>query len=430
MAPSESVKIPEPLTPSIQESFAYQTIQSRFPEIVTKAIDTFHRLWKAYDSSATEESKSLIHDLSEMRYQLMTDKPLEPLKVKSAPDYDTWTVALNEESQRVAPKDLSWFTGSWLFVECFGYRKIADIFMSHDKFTLFDPFDEQKRNTLIANMNSIRKLIPFLDEKSNIDVMSWLELSLWGNRCDLSLKSTTPNYDDILADLKALRSNIIVNEMENIKNHIINLKATAAKGSVTIDYVLDNAGFECFTDICLISYLTDYFDEKLDQIRIHVKCYPWFVSDVMLKDFHWILDQFTHAEETCSKLKTLGTKWKQLVQSKKWNLIASPYWTLPYDYHNMKNVDGKLYSLLQTSSLILFKGDLNYRKLLGDLNWPHDTPFSTVIRDFKPSFLATLRTNKADLICNLDPSLESTLPTDFMVTGEFAVVQVYDPKGQ
>ena len=421
-----NIQIPEPLSPSVTESFAYHTIQSRFPEIVTKAIDTFHRLWKTFDPSGDEDAKNILHELSKFRYELMTDKPLDPLEVKTAQDFEQWTIATDDEKKRVSPKDLSWFTGAWLFIECYGYRKIADIFMCSEKFSSYDVFNEQKCNSLISNMDSIRKLVPFLYDKS-VESLTWLELSLWGNRCDLSLKPTTPSYNDILGDLDSLRRNIIVNDTDAIIRRILDLKSTAAKGSIKIDIVMDNAGFECFTDICLMNHLTNLFGEQLDQIRIHVKCYPWFVSDVMVKDFHWILDHFTAKEERSSELKQLGSKWKDFLQNNKWKLIASPFWTTSYDYDSMKRVDPQLYQLLESSSLILFKGDLNYRKLLGDLNWPHDTPFATAIRSFRPNFLATLRTNKADLVCNLDPSMESSLPSDFMVTGEFAVVQVYDP---
>lgn len=419
-------KLPKPLSASVENSFAYHTIQSRFPEIVTRAIDTFHRLWKKFDPSGDEEAKSILHEISRMRYQLMTDKPLDALECQTAGDFEQWAFAMEEEKRRVSPQELSWFTGSWLFVECYGYRKIADIFMCSSKFAKFDAFHAQKCESLTSNMDSIIKLIPFVQDKS-IETLSWLELSLWGNRCDLSLKPTTPSYNDIFSDLIALRSKIVVNDFGAVVTRIMDLKASEGKNSVTIDFVLDNAGFECFTDICLMSHLTDLLGQQLDKIRIHVKCYPWFVSDVMVKDFHWILDRFTSEGERCPQLKELGAKWKSYVQSNKWTLIASPYWTLPYDYDCMKKIDPRLYSQLETSSLLLLKGDLNYRKLLGDLDWPHDTTFSTVLRNFKPTFLATLRTNKADLICNLDPSVESKLPTDFMVTGEFAVVQVYDP---
>lgn len=38
-----------------------------------------------------------------------------------------------------------------------------------------------------------------------------------------------------------------------------------------------------------------------------------------------------------------------------------------------------LYRELSESSLIIFKGDYNYRKMVSDLEWPLDTPFKVIL---------------------------------------------------
>lgn len=46
----------------------------------------------------------------------------------------------------------------------------------------------------------------------------------------------------------------------------------------------------------------------------------------------------------------------------------------------MKNQDNDLYKSLSEAAVIFFKGDLNYRKLMGEMNWPPTTSFEHALR--------------------------------------------------
>lgn len=65
-----------------------------------------------------------------------------------------------------------------------------------------------------------------------------------------------------------------------------------------------------------------------------------------------------------------------------WEVLVDPFWTYPHVYSEMQQVDPQLYSGLAEAKLVIFKGDLNYRKLVGDINW------ETTI-DFKISLQVT-----------------------------------------
>jgi hypothetical protein len=84
---------------------------------------------------------------------------------------------------------------------------------------------------------------------------------------------------------------------------------------------------------------------------------------------------------------------------------------------------------LVESDLVISKGDANYRRLAGDLNWPPTTPFADVVRYF-PSPLLALRVLKAELALGLTPeqvlNLESQDPK-WKVNGNWAVIQFYCP---
>ena len=114
---------------------------------------------------------------------------------------------------------------------------------------------------------------------------------------------------------------------------------------------------------------------------------------------------------------------------------AHPFWTSPYDFNEMKRIAPDLYATLeQTSSFVLIKGDLNYRKLIGDLNWPHDTPLAQAVRTFRPTAFCAVRTCKADLIANLNVNIETNAnyakllksypnTNKWMNTGDYGVIE-------
>lgn len=92
----------------------------------------------------------------------------------------------------------------------------------------------------------------------------------------------------------------------------------------------------------------------------------------------------------------------------------------------MKEHDPTLYAKLSEATLVIFKGDLNYRKLLGDINWECTTNFVQALQGFKPTNVACLRTLKCDISVGLSPGqaeeVEKT-DKDWLITGKYGVIQ-------
>lgn len=70
----------------------------------------------------------------------------------------------------------------------------------------------------------------------------------------------------------------------------------------------------------------------------------------------------------------------------------------------MEQVSVHLYEDLCKADIILFKGDLNYRKLVSDMRWDYTTPFQVALRGFLPTNLVSMRTIKFNPLCDLEPA--------------------------
>lgn len=92
----------------------------------------------------------------------------------------------------------------------------------------------------------------------------------------------------------------------------------------------------------------------------------------------------------------------------------------------MKEHDPALYGKLSEAKLAIFKGDLNYRKLVGDINWEYTTDFITALRGFQPTNILSLRTVKSDVCAGLPSGVADDLfKTDesWMFTGQYGLIQ-------
>lgn len=248
----------------------------------------------------------------------------------------------------------------------------------------------------------------------------WLQfqIALWGNRCDLSISASQENSqtESILDQLHHLEPNILVNDTKQVLNCLrSNVKDRA------IDIVLDNAGFELVTDLCLAEVLL--MCGWADFIRMHGKAMPWFVSDVTNSDFEWTLDSLVKSSRP--SMAYFGELWRQRLEKKSWMFTIEDFWTIPYDFAKMKTSASSLYESFKDSKIVFFKGDLNYRKLLGDLDWNPTTPFEVTLRGFHPAPLCALRTCKADLIAGLAVGQKETVEKqdkNWMLNGNWAVI--------
>ena len=105
---------------------------------------------------------------------------------------------------------------------------------------------------------------------------------------------------------------------------------------------------------------------------------------------------------------------KLLIDAPEFYTGCLPFWEMP---------EG-LKQSYSAASVVITKGDANYRRLLGDLHWPYDTSFNELM-DYWPTSIAALRTCKSGVLVGVAPevSAAAAAPDKWLVAGLYGCVQ-------
>ncbi|XP_061669084.1 damage-control phosphatase ARMT1 [Syngnathoides biaculeatus] len=438
--------VPPSLSAKVIGSFAYLTVRDRLPTILTKVIDTIHRnktkFLEEYGEEGIQAEKQAISLLSKLRNELQTDKPILAL-TDGLEDADSWNRYLQRQREPHGDQDsVSWFKSPWLYVECYMYRRIREALWLNPPISGYDVFNEGKTQSFFESQQAIMALCTsFEGFNKNMEDMSenhlqeyfnkLLQVSVWGNKCDLSISAGVDNSQKSspVDSLAALQTFILVDDSNAVWSTLTSARRqrqSGKKDSTRVDFVLDNAGFELVTDLVLADFLVS--SGLAREVRFHGKSFPWFVSDVTAEDFRWTVRQTMAANHRWMSQR--GVRWQHYMKEGTWSYHDHPFWTQPNEFRDMAADAPDLYATLQAADLVLFKGDLNYRRLTGDRDWDHTVGFDAALRGFGPAPLCSLRTLKANVQVGLQPGQGSKLSSqepDWMTCGKYAVIQFCGP---
>lgn len=384
------------------DSFAYKTIKDRMPAILGRVVDDLAQIMHhdvANNKEQIEKIQTIISKIGELRHNMTRNKQLPLLEDEYWKDL---LLGIPLESR-------TWFDAPWLIVECLMYKLLHDIAVSC-KMKGQDPLDlfqRQKQKSMESSTKSMHILAEFLEcKESEKDLLlKVLEFSLWGNQHDLSLKVDKSNSRTL--------SHILVNDSDKLVSKLETCKH--------ICIVLDNSGFELFGDFCLALVLSRHEC----RVTFHLKEYPWFVSDTTLADVKHLID-FCNSD---SKLASLGQQFKSKLESGEWTLKSDPFWTTGNAFWDLPSLAPALFAELKNYDLALFKGDLNYRKIVYDASWPVTTLFKDAIGPLDGQFnMALLRTVKSETCVGLSQDTKTRVQTedvDWMVNGLWGIIQYH-----
>jgi uncharacterized protein with ATP-grasp and redox domains len=409
---SAALKQPQsPMPPALMVSelgsFAQSTLRERLPAILQRAI------------AENSFSQSTMTNLNALATELL-DGVIRPIQPDGGMDGVAWANYIQPFLGN------SWFDTPFYFAEAYFYRRILEAtgYFQVEPEHRCDPYAQQKHRSLVTAIEATRTIAsqrsPSTPDVTNQDehrreLIRRLHLALWGNRVDLSLWSAEES-SRIRTQVEQEAAHLLVNDSDCIVDYLSQMPTPR------LDIVADNAGFELICDLVLVDFLLA--SQRVETIYLHLKPYPIFVSDAMVRDVHHTFTLL--ATDSHDAVRSLAARLQSFVATGRLCLQNDLFWVAPLPFWDMPQT---LQHELAQSSLVIVKGDANYRRLVGDCHWALTTPIETIVNYF-PAPLVTLRTLKSEVVVGLQsPQIEQLNrdDPDWRINGQWGVIHFVNP---
>ncbi|MGW2255150.1 damage-control phosphatase ARMT1 family protein [Kitasatospora sp. NPDC001660] len=321
----------------------------------------------------------------------------------SASDYQLW------RKWGSAYYGRRWAEAPFLWAESFFYRRLLEAtgFFKPGPWQGVDLFAPFKQAELAGEVVSAE--ISALDDVADLAAdergQALLLSSLWGNRADLALQIT--------AGRGIQASGLVADDSERLWE----LLRSAPGGTVAM--IADNASSEMVADLVLVDHLLAH--GLAGEMVLHVKPAPYYVSDATLGDVADCLRALLLGK---GEAHAVGERLREAAAVGRLRVRTNAFWCAPFDFTAMPE---SLRSDLAAATLTILKGDLNYRRLVGDRWWEPTLPFTEVTGYF-PGQVATLRTLKSDVVVGIGAEQLGELDRSgigWRTAGTHALIQVH-----
>ncbi|MGF1427308.1 damage-control phosphatase ARMT1 family protein [Kitasatospora sp. LaBMicrA B282] len=373
-------------------SFAWGVFHERHPKLIRQVLDAL-----PYEPKTQDAVEQLLAE--------STDGVLEPLN-ESAHDHQQW--ARWGEGLFGRP----WAEAPFLWAESYFYRRLLEAtgYFRPGPWQGIDPFTPFKNAELTgaAVEDELAALddLPLLPAGQRGEAL--LASALWGNRADLSFQITAS------AEGEAQHTALLADDSPLLWSAL-----DGASGS-RVCLLADNAGRELLPDLVLLDHLlaTGLAAEAV----LYVKPFPYYVSDATTADVLATINRLVAGPR--SEAQLIGRRLWQAISTGALKARTHQFFCAPLPFHEMP---ADLRAELSGAALTIVKGDLNYRRLVGDQLWDASDPFAERAGHF-PSPAAALRTLKSDVIVGLDQPVVARLGATgepWRTSGTYGLIQVH-----
>ncbi|GLY84189.1 damage-control phosphatase ARMT1 family protein [Actinoallomurus iriomotensis] len=374
--PRGDLDAPEPLG-NDPSGYGWKVLRERTPKLITEVRDRH--------PYGPEQRRAL----DALREEIASG-PMRPLG-EDAPDRARW------DRWGAAYFDRPWADAPFLWWESYFYRRLLGAvgFFTPGPWYWVDPFEYWKA----AELRDATVAVPAAEERQAL-----LLASLWGNQADLGFLFGAAGDLDASGGLVADDGALVWSALD-------------AGGPHHVGVVADNAGRELLADLLLIDHLLR--TGLAVTVTLHLKPHPYYVSDATTADLVACLRRLAAADGEAAAVER---RLSEAIGGGRLRLRAHAFSCAPWSYHRMP---ADLAEEFGGHTLTIMKGDLNYRRLVGDRAWPATTPFAEVTAYF-PGPVAALRTLKSDVVTGVDAATLSSLDAsggDWRTGGTHGLIQ-------
>lgn len=361
-------------------SFAEDTLSRRLPGIARSLLE------EHWHVQARTRLQALVDDMPAGR--------LRPIQDPAAPDIANWQADLQPYLGQ------TWLDAPWFVAEIYFFRRILEAtgYFQPGPGQGVDPYRSQKAKGLSGVTEQLAQVLVRLEpgdvthggEPLQETLVHLFQSVVWGNRADLSVwpaggvrppqTSEGQEMAQLLVDDAPAAAGFILKHPDGLAN---------------VDFLLDNVGLELAYDLLLADFLLSRGLAR--QVRLHAKPFPTYVSDATIPDIPALAAYLAQAAEP--GVGELGSRLRLYLDEDCLQLQTSLFWTSPLPAWEMPS---ELRQELAEADLLISKGDVNYRRWLGDRHWPFTTPIQQIIA-YRPAPLLLLRVMKAEIVAGLQP---------------------------
>jgi len=232
-----------------------------------------------------------------------------------------------------------------------------------------------------------------------------VEAAVLGNRADLVFQVT-----EVVEGYGAVNPPL-ADDTERIRERLLRAERPAA-----VAFLCDNAGRELIADLLLADELLE--TGAAARVELHVKPAPYYLSDATATDVGACTARL---RAMSGGLGAAGRRLHGRAAAGQLRVLTHPFWCAPLSFHELPaDLRARL-----AGRFLLVKGDLNYRRLVGDRHWDPATAFADAV-EYLGLPVAALRAAKSDVVVGVPREAVERLDAaepDWRLNGRHSLIQ-------